>query len=572
MRIYLTVLVTISLWTIGDVAGSHAQGVPGVINYQGAVVDSSGTPVSGTINLAFGFYDGPDAGATALPVDATAWSETYEGVEVSSGRFSVQLGSQAPLPVALFDDRAQLWLDVTVDGETLPRVRMASVPFAQEAQSVVSGAAVRSVNGATDEVVIRQGENVTITREDNELTVSAVGPDGGLSSVAVEVPLTGEGTSETPIQLSDGAITNAKLADNAVMADNIQNETITNAKLAGNAAVLSLNGTRGDITIQGGEGAEVNSVGNTITVSVSVPEGGLTSVSTNGTLTGDGTEGSALGIAEGSVDTPQLAENAVTSAQIADGTVTGEDISNESIGTADLAGGAVQTAELADGAVTGVKLTDGALVGGSDIGINRTEDDAFEVSFTGELSDGDITGVSAGTGLTGGGDEGTVTLGIAEGGVDTPQLTDEGVTAAKFNTRNNPSSGDFLKYINGQLEWSDDLFADVTSQPSSIRWKEEVRTLENPLVLVEQLRGVRYTWTESGQADVGVIAEEVAEVLPEVVTFEDDGQARGVNYGKLVSVLIEAAKMQQQEIEALQKRVDELERLIRRHGQSSARQ
>jgi polyhydroxyalkanoate synthesis regulator phasin len=61
-------------------------------------------------------------------------------------------------------------------------------------------------------------------------------------------------------------------------------------------------------------------------------------------------------------------------------------------------------------------------------------------------------------------------------------------------------------------------------------------------------------------------------VLPEVVAFEDDGQARGVNYGKLVSVLIEATKAQQQEIEALQERVDKLERLIRQHGQPSARQ
>jgi hypothetical protein len=61
---------------------------------------------------------------------------------------------------------------------------------------------------------------------------------------------------------------------------------------------------------------------------------------------------------------------------------------------------------------------------------------------------------------------------------------------------------------------------------------------------------VRYTWTESGEPDVGVIAEEVAEVLPEVVAFEDDGQARGVNYGKLVSVLIEAAKAQQQDLDA----------------------
>jgi DNA anti-recombination protein RmuC len=97
-----------------------------------------------------------------------------------------------------------------------------------------------------------------------------------------------------------------------------------------------------------------------------------------------------------------------------------------------------------------------------------------------------------------------------------------------------------------------------------------VRTLADPVALVEQLRGVRYTWTESGQADVGVIAEEVAKVLPEVVAFEEDGQARGVNYGKLVSVLIEATKAQQQEIESLRGRVERLEQLIRQRAASSA--
>jgi septal ring factor EnvC (AmiA/AmiB activator) len=75
---------------------------------------------------------------------------------------------------------------------------------------------------------------------------------------------------------------------------------------------------------------------------------------------------------------------------------------------------------------------------------------------------------------------------------------------------------------------------------------------------------------------VGVIAEEVAAVLPEVVAFEDDGQARGVNYGKLVSVLIEATKaqqedlatkeqtieQQQEEIDTLKDRVTRLEKLV----------
>jgi len=450
---------------------------------------------------------------------------------------------------------------------------------------------VRSLNGVADNVVLSEGDNVTITQEGNELTISATGPDGGLLSIAVESPLSGNGTSDAPLRIPDGGIPADKLADNAVTTAKIQNESITNAKLVANAAVLSLNGLRGDLTLQGEDGTMVSSDGNTITISGS---GGEDASGIQGIQNTDGT------------------------LQIEDpgGPTVTVNIAEEGVGAAQLASEAVDTAKLVDGAVTGPKLAGEALVGGGNIAVSRNSDDALEIVFTGELGGGDITGVAAGTGLGGGGAAGDVTLRIADGGVTAQQLASSAVTSAiiddgavtsadisdgtisaedltsgavtsdaiqsdaisadKLGTSNSPSDGDFLKYIDGELEWSDNIFLDATSQPSSIRWKEDVRTLQDPLQLVEQLRGVRYTWKEDGRADVGVIAEEVAEVLPEVVAFEDDGQVRGVNYGKLVSVLIEATKaqrhdlaakeqtieQQQQEIDALKERLTRLERLI----------
>ena len=64
----------------------------------------------------------------------------------------------------------------------------------------------------------------------------------------------------------------------------------------------------------------------------------------------------------------------------------------------------------------------------------------------------------------------------------------------------------------------------------------------------------------SGQLALGLIAEDVATVLPEVVERNaTDGQAMGVNYMALVAVLVEAVKAQQTEIAALQARQVELE-------------
>jgi len=76
---------------------------------------------------------------------------------------------------------------------------------------------------------------------------------------------------------------------------------------------------------------------------------------------------------------------------------------------------------------------------------------------------------------------------------------------------------------------------------------------------VNRLRGVSFTWKDSGKAAVGLIAEEVDKVIPEVVAHKDTGAATGVNYANLVAVLIEAVKEQQQEISSLKARLERLE-------------
>jgi ribonuclease PH len=71
---------------------------------------------------------------------------------------------------------------------------------------------------------------------------------------------------------------------------------------------------------------------------------------------------------------------------------------------------------------------------------------------------------------------------------------------------------------------------------------------------VKALRGVSFDWIESGNSEVGVIAQEVEEVIPDVVSTNDQG-IKSVKYGNLVGVLIEAIKEQQQRIEALEARL-----------------
>jgi Chaperone of endosialidase len=96
---------------------------------------------------------------------------------------------------------------------------------------------------------------------------------------------------------------------------------------------------------------------------------------------------------------------------------------------------------------------------------------------------------------------------------------------------------------------------------SSRRFKSNVATIENALDKVEQMRGVTFDWTSNGKHDVGLIAEEVGRVIPEIVSYEANGvDAQSLDYSRLVAVLIEATKEQQKQIAQQQQSIDTLQR------------
>ena len=88
---------------------------------------------------------------------------------------------------------------------------------------------------------------------------------------------------------------------------------------------------------------------------------------------------------------------------------------------------------------------------------------------------------------------------------------------------------------------------DVTSV-SDIRTKENIETIVDGLEIVDSLRGVYYNKIGDTERKVGVIAQEVEAILPEVVKTNEDGM-KSVDYGKMVGVLIEAIKELKAEIE-----------------------
>ncbi len=92
---------------------------------------------------------------------------------------------------------------------------------------------------------------------------------------------------------------------------------------------------------------------------------------------------------------------------------------------------------------------------------------------------------------------------------------------------------------------------------SSLRYKTNVETFTGGMDLVRRLRPVTFNWKEGGAADVGFAAEEVAEIEPLLATYMKDGQIQGVKYAQITTVLVNAVKEQQAQIEAQAKEINE---------------
>jgi len=112
--------------------------------------------------------------------------------------------------------------------------------------------------------------------------------------------------------------------------------------------------------------------------------------------------------------------------------------------------------------------------------------------------------------------------------------------------------------IGGALNVGGDVTAYATSDQ---RLKDNITPIHNALEKVLSISGNTFDWNEKSEkegSDVGIIAQEILEVLPEVVTTRDDGYL-AVRYEKLVPLLIEAIKEQQEIISNLQNRLEILE-------------
>lgn len=115
-----------------------------------------------------------------------------------------------------------------------------------------------------------------------------------------------------------------------------------------------------------------------------------------------------------------------------------------------------------------------------------------------------------------------------------------------------------------QLDMSGNMTVagDLTAY-SDVRVKTNIKTIENALDKVLNLRGVSYTRTDSEdkKTKIGVIAQETLPIVPEVVNQDNDGMYN-VSYGNFGGLFIEAFKEQQKQIKVQAEQIDKLKSII----------
>ncbi len=112
--------------------------------------------------------------------------------------------------------------------------------------------------------------------------------------------------------------------------------------------------------------------------------------------------------------------------------------------------------------------------------------------------------------------------------------------------------------VSGNITASGSVTASGFFYNSDSRLKKNIHPITHALDKVQRLNGVAFTWKKNNVKDIGVTAQNVEKVMPELVTTGSNGM-KSVAYGNLVALLIESVKEQQKEIEGLKKKVAELQ-------------
>lgn len=186
---------------------------------------------------------------------------------------------------------------------------------------------------------------------------------------------------------------------------------------------------------------------------------------------------------------------------------------------------------------------------------NNQTDQRITVASSGITFQGNIIGAGISSTLSNIAASGDIYVGVNS----EAYLRFQGSTGVKYARFYLESDEDVRFVEGGNAHFNGNVIAYSTTIASDERFKDNVKPLEGCLDKVCQMRGVSYVWNEQSQkegvSDIGVIAQEMAQIYPEVVSEVDGLNGRDphltVDYARLTAVLINAVKELREEVEEL---------------------
>ncbi len=562
-------------------------GVPQMINYQGRLTDSTGSPLDTNVAMTFRIYRSFTGGDSV-------WSETHASVAVQSGLFNVILGSTNPISDTVFNDTVR-YLGITVgsDQELTQRTRLVSVSYSQR---------VSTVDGASGGVI---SGDVSIQSDLSVSGKATIGPGhtntgayafvaGANNRVSGDYGTVGGGQSDTA---SGGASTVSGGYGNVAGADR---------GAIGGGALNSVNAYAG--TVSGGEHNLAG--GNHSTVG-----GGLDDTASGGASTVGGGVSNVAGADRGTVGGGAMNSVSAYAGTVSGGeansasgnhsTVSGGHTDTASGGASTVGGGYLNVASAGRTTVGGGALNSASgyagIVGGGETNLASGQWSTVGGGLT-DTAGGDFSTVCGGVGNTASG-QGSIVIGGSTnsaggqygtilGGVDDTLTSSAhnsiafGKTVyvnnsyrAAFFTAGNPGylklnrddlDGAVLGPITVGIDGTNGNGAHLTAggvwtNGSSREFKEDFETLDGEDVLkrIEQLPMEAWGFKGTGERHIWPCAEDFHEQF-DVGVLREDG-TRDTKYlaaGDIAGVALIGVKQLATENQELRRRIEELESLV----------
>ena len=516
---------------------SAAADIPKLINYQGMLTGDSGEPLDGVFDILFRIYNAESGGDNR-------WEEYHPTVSVSQGLFNVILGSESG--GINLDFSEEYWLEVVVAGEDMPRIRFTSVGYAYRAR--VADSAVVAVSAPTGGGWTDDGSIVRLIDALDSVGIGTSSPTHRLEvsctqhlSKALRV-----GNDSSWFQVRTGGNTRLGLGDGhgneagiiftseSDLGENVIG--ISGCADGGSCAsllVCSENGRVGIGTTRPVTRLDIHAPPNNPAVARVNQTGGLNQAGWR--VDRDSTEKWFVGLGDTN-ENLLFRRNGSSSDMVIDAS------GNVGVGTSE----------------PDRKLH---LLGANPRILIEASSSNPEVNFE---HSGDLESEIWALYKHGASDD----LRFLQNSAD--RLTIQSATGNVGVGATDPGQkldvNGILRIRSWGLTPTHDVQVnadgDLCKVSSSKRYKKNIRELESDPHKILELEPVSFEWKTTSEKSIGLIAEDVYELIPELVGYDSQGRPDAVRYELLSLYVLEMVKQQQQAIKELESENRELKRTI----------